>query len=176
MKYNFCPKCGSRLEFGKLKDNDKKRLYCPDCGFIFYQNPKPAVGVIIFREPDEILLVKRNIHPYKNFWSFAGGFIEENEKPEDALKREVLEELNLKVKKTDFFGFYVDNRSYQKDSLLGIIYFSSSDRIDFSNIKIDDDEIKDFKFFKLKNLPQKVAFPLIVKKSLEDFKERFAKR
>ena len=45
--YRFCPSCGGALESRSLKDGDPPRLVCSACGFIFYLDPKVAVGTII---------------------------------------------------------------------------------------------------------------------------------
>ena len=44
--YRFCPRCG-RLEKRSLKPTEPERLVCPRCGFVFYIDPKIAVGTII---------------------------------------------------------------------------------------------------------------------------------
>ena len=47
--YKFCPVCGSALEPRVLKITEPKRLVCTNaaCGFVFYLDPKIAVGTII---------------------------------------------------------------------------------------------------------------------------------
>ena len=45
----------------------------------------------------KIFLLKRNVEPFKGFWASVGGFVEENETPLDALRREFKEETNLDV-------------------------------------------------------------------------------
>ena len=40
-EFSFCPKCGAGL--GRLAIHGLERLVCPDCSFVFWQNP--AVGV-----------------------------------------------------------------------------------------------------------------------------------
>ena len=54
-----------------------------------------SVG-ILFNEHNQILIAKRPLHkPYGGLWEFPGGKIEPNESPTIALKRELLEELNI---------------------------------------------------------------------------------
>ncbi|HEC93080.1 MAG TPA: NUDIX hydrolase, partial [Candidatus Atribacteria bacterium] len=57
---------------------------------------KPIVtcGAIIERDK-KILLTKRNIAPYKNYWCIPGGHIEKGEKAKEAVIREVKEETGL---------------------------------------------------------------------------------
>ncbi|MFO7658403.1 MAG: NUDIX hydrolase [Bacteroidales bacterium] len=60
--------------------------------------PKATVGGIIFREnggKTEVLLTKRNIKPFKDYWCIPGGHIEQYEDTIEAVIREVKEETNL---------------------------------------------------------------------------------
>ena len=52
----------------------------------------------IYTKNSKILLLKRNVEPFKGFWHVAGGHVNENESLKDALKREYKEETNLDVK------------------------------------------------------------------------------
>ena len=45
--FRFCPVCGGALESRSLKNGDPARLVCTACGFVFYLDPKLAVGTII---------------------------------------------------------------------------------------------------------------------------------
>lgn len=55
-----------------------------------------VIITIIDQEP-HLLLVKRKNNPYKDFWALPGGYINNNERLEDAAKRELLEETGLAV-------------------------------------------------------------------------------
>ncbi len=60
-------------------------------------------GVLI--KDDKILLMKRNVDPFKGYWHVIGGHVGENENLKDALRREFLEETNLEVEVGDvIFG------------------------------------------------------------------------
>ena len=95
MKYSFCPKCGNKLKI--VKHENKTRLQCASCGFIFYQNAKPTASVLIENNKGEILLTRRAIEPLKGYWDTAGGFCEEDEHPENAARREIKEELGIDI-------------------------------------------------------------------------------
>src|SRR5262245_60842990 len=45
--FRFCPRCGHRLEQRVLKASEPPRLVCAACEFVFYLDPKIAVGTII---------------------------------------------------------------------------------------------------------------------------------
>lgn len=60
-------------------------------------NPIPAIAAIILRG-DEILLIKRGAEPNIGKWSVPGGSIELGETLEEAVRREVREEIGLEIK------------------------------------------------------------------------------
>ena len=41
----YCPRCGTLME--RRQVDDREREVCPACGFVFYRNPVPAVGVVV---------------------------------------------------------------------------------------------------------------------------------
>ena len=65
-----------------------------------------AVDAVVEDGKGNLVLIKRKYPPFQNFYALPGGFIEENEKPEDAVIREVEEETNLNVKIIEKIGFY----------------------------------------------------------------------
>lgn len=103
--YHFCPYDGEALE-SKLLDGTARGV-CRLCGFVDYQNPKPAVAALIVGD-GKILLARRAVEPASGKWDIVGGFIEAGESAEDAVVREVLEETTLRVRVTDFLGSVPD--------------------------------------------------------------------
>lgn len=67
--------------------------------------PEATVAVLIEKE-GKLLLTKRNVDPYKEYWVPPGGHIDENETAEAAAIREVKEETSLEIKPK--FLFYHD--------------------------------------------------------------------
>ncbi len=63
-----------------------------------YPHPFVTVDVLIFTIDDKqlkLVLVKRNLDPFKDQWAIPGGFVRESESVEDAAKRELFEETNI---------------------------------------------------------------------------------
>ena len=68
-----------RSRRGSLKSGDPDRLVCDRCGFVFYLDPKVAVGTIIEDGRRRIVLVKRAIEPGYGKWVFPGGYVDRGE-------------------------------------------------------------------------------------------------
>jgi ADP-ribose pyrophosphatase YjhB (NUDIX family) len=75
--FRFCPRCGGPLERRLLKATEPERLVCGRCAFVFYLDPKIAVGTIITTARDRLVLVRRAIDPGYGKWVFPGGYIRE---------------------------------------------------------------------------------------------------
>ncbi len=99
----FCPYCATALS--PADDHGVLRPTCPACGFIAYQNPTPAVGVILERR-GEIILVRRRYQPRAGLWSLPAGFMEYGESPEETAIRETLEETGLRIELDRLQGAY----------------------------------------------------------------------
>ena len=67
--YRFCPVCGHTLHTKVIKSTEPERLVCEECGFVFYLDPKVAVGTIGTIH-GEIFLLKRSIEPALGKWVF----------------------------------------------------------------------------------------------------------
>ncbi len=89
---------------------DTLRRACPDdvCGFIHYQNPTPAVGVLI--EHDGDILLARGAGWPEGFFALVTGYLEKNEDPLKGVAREVKEETNLDVTEIEIIGNYIFER------------------------------------------------------------------
>ena len=59
------------------------------------------VVAAIIRKGDKIFATQRGYGEWKDWWEFPGGKIEPGEAPEDALKREIREELATEIKVED---------------------------------------------------------------------------
>ena len=104
--YSYCPLCGGDLELRSLKTTEPGRLVCVRCGFIFYLDPKVAVGTIIRDDRDHIVLVRRAIEPGYGKWVFPGGYVDRGEEVQRAAVREAREETGLDVRLDGLINIY----------------------------------------------------------------------
>lgn len=104
-EYQFCPKCGGKLELRQVKPREPKRLVCSACRFIFFLDPKVAAGTIFDLE-GRIVLARRAIDPGYGKWVYPGGFVDAGETVEEAAIREAREEVNAEVKLLELVGVY----------------------------------------------------------------------
>lgn len=113
--HSFCAHCGSRME----KSTKERALVCEVCGDTVYPTIAPAVTVAITNQ--DKLLLARNAHGVFRKFALVAGFVEVGESFEDTVRREVMEEVGLKVKNVRYYksqpwgssdnvmvGFFVD--------------------------------------------------------------------
>src|SRR5258706_1636539 len=91
----FCPRCGN--EVARQEKFGLVRPVCPQCGWIYFVDPKVAAAVLI-EENGRVLLVRRANEPYRGLWTLPAGFINGGEDPAEAAARECLEETGLSVR------------------------------------------------------------------------------
>ena len=116
--YRFCPVCGSPLEPRILKPGEPERLVCTGCGFVFYLDPKIAVGTIIRVAGGGIVLVRRAIEPGFGKWVFPGGYVDRGEEIKSAAIREAREECGLDIELKGLVDIY----SYAGRTPIIIVY------------------------------------------------------
>jgi NAD+ diphosphatase len=110
--FRFCPHCTKPLEARNILEDGGETLRnaCPDvaCGFIHYENPTPAVGVLI--EHEGSIVLARGAGWPDGFFALVTGYLEKNEDPLKGVAREVKEETNLDVVETEIIGNYIFER------------------------------------------------------------------
>ncbi|MEO5374327.1 MAG: NUDIX hydrolase [Alphaproteobacteria bacterium] len=107
--------------------DERSRLVCRECGFIFYENPKMIVGAVVTWE-DRYLLCRRAIDPRRGFWTMPAGFMELTETAECGARREVLEEAGATVEVGALLAIY----SLPQISQVHLIYRASMITPDFA--------------------------------------------
>ena len=115
-EWRFCPRCGEAI------DVEGRHALCPACGFEEWGSAAPAVEALIVRD-GRVLLTRRAIEPFRGKWDLPGGFLEEDEEPLLALRRELREETGLEIEPGEFLGTAIEG--YDRYSVL-ILSFAAT--------------------------------------------------
>ncbi len=130
------------------------------------------VASIILIKDNKILLQLRDNKPgisYPGFWGLIGGHIDDNENPIDAIKREVMEEINYKIKGITFVSklIHPENIHCHEHE---IYLFKGNLDINLDQIKLTEGEkVQLFHYKELINL----KLPEIIKNFLIENKNKF---
>ena len=152
MSYNFCSHCGSSLD---IPFDSFAAQKCANCGRTHYHNSKPCAGALIVRD-DRVLLVKRAVEPFKDYWDLPGGFLEAGEHPLDGMFREVREETGLDVRVIELLGVYIDRYDNNGDEIFTLNHYYVVEPIG-GELRAADD-VDAFHWFALDALPAQIAF------------------
>jgi NAD+ diphosphatase len=96
--HRFCGRCGQPT----VNAPAERAKLCPQCGLLSFPRLSPAV-IMLIRRGDELLLA-RNKAFAGGFFSVLAGFVEPGESLEEAVAREVREEVGLEVTDIHYFG------------------------------------------------------------------------
>jgi NAD+ diphosphatase len=96
--HQYCGVCGRPT----ARIPGERAMKC-ECGHVFYPRIAPAMMVLVKRG-DSILLARSALVPAGGRMSALAGFLEPGESAEDAVHREVREEVGLEVKDLRYFG------------------------------------------------------------------------
>jgi len=132
------------------------------------ERPVLATDGIILKN-DKILLVKRAIEPFLGFWVLPGGHVDYGERVEEALLREIKEELGIKVKIKRLLRVYSGPKRDPRYHIVSVVYLLEPTRGEISL----DKEASEFKYFSLKKLPHKIGFDH--KKIINNFLKGYGK-
>ncbi len=141
INFKFCGRCGSptnreKTEFAKI---------CPACDLHHYPRISPAIITAIVKD-DKILLARGVNFPNKKMFSVLAGFVEPGERLEDCVRREVFEEVGIRVKNITYFK----SQPWPfPDSLM--IGFTAD--YDSGQISMDKSEVLDADWFDAGHLP-----------------------
>jgi len=95
--FRYCPFC--RAELVLAERGERPRPTCPQCGFVHFQNPAPAVSVVIV-DGERVLLGRRRADPGAGQWAIPSGYVEYEQDFLTTAVREAKEETGLDVAAT----------------------------------------------------------------------------
>ena len=125
----FCGRCGHP----SVPDHKERMLRCPECGNMIFPKICPAI-IVGVTDGDRLLMTRYNGRGSTTY-ALIAGFMEIGETPEDTVRREVMEEVGVKVKNIRYFT----SQPWGVDSDLLLGYFAELDGSD--HIHIDQEEL-----------------------------------
>ena len=143
--FEYCPRCGSH----NFMINSERSRHCSDCGFTYYSNASASTAAIITNSKGEILLTTRAFEPAKGKLDLPGGFVDMNETAEEALIRELKEELNIDVCNPQYLFSLPNEYNFSGITIHTLDLFFKIEVDDDIKIKTDDD-VASAQFYDLK--------------------------
>ena len=150
----YCGVCGR-----VMKPADTERaLFCETCGAIRYPSISPAVIIAITHQ--ERILLARNAHGAFKHFSLIAGYVEAGESLEQAARREIWEEVGLKVKNLR----YISSQPWGLSQSLMVGFHAELDGED--EITLQESELAEAYWFTRDTLPDhagpvSIAYTLI---------------
>jgi len=144
--FNYCPSCGSDA----AAFDGFKMFCCKDCRFTYFHNVAAAAAAVL--EYDEsIVLVRRRRDPCSGKLDLPGGFIDPNESGEDAVRREIKEELSIELGTIRYLTSQPNVYEYK-----GVTYFTCDlffhSRLEALPACFDKNEIEEWMLLKLSDI------------------------
>jgi hypothetical protein len=137
----YCGHCGSKT----IRSTTERAVICPNCGAIEYPKISPAI-IVAITDGDRILLTKGRNTTYKHY-ALVAGFMEIGETPEDAVRREVMEEVGLKIK--NIRAHKSQPWAFSDTLMMGFTAELDGD----DTITLQEEELKEASWFERKDVP-----------------------
>lgn len=158
--FSHCPHCGS-ANFIISAPNSKK---CQDCGFELFKNPAIGVAAFILDKQGRVLVTRRRKNPYAGTLDLPGGFVDLDETVEQALERELKEELNITAQTGRYLFSIPNSYPYKGYDVQPLDFFFEADIIDDSQLQRQESEIDEITFIDTDKLnPDDFGAPSIKK-------------
>ncbi|ALO46111.1 NAD(+) diphosphatase [Pseudohongiella spirulinae] len=141
MTHRYCGACGAATTIAE----SGRFLSCADCGREYYPRINPCIIVLVTR--GEQVLLARSSRPGADFYSCLAGFIEPGESAEEAVAREVYEEVGIRIHNIR----YVRSQPWPFPSQLMLAYYA--DYLD-GEITPCPEELSDAAWFSVDHLPR----------------------
>ncbi|MGQ3674157.1 NAD(+) diphosphatase [Xanthobacter sp. TB0139] len=132
-RHRFCSNCGARTE---MMDSGWRRE-CPACNGQHFPRTDPVV-IMLVAQGDQALL-GRQTHFRPGMYSCLAGFVEPGETPEEAVRRETLEEAGIQLGPVRYFAS--QPWPFPMSLMLGFLAEATS-----SNITMDPNELEDVRW------------------------------
>jgi len=140
----YCPRCGNQ----HFNTSDGGRSFkCEECHFNYYLNNSAAVACLIFDVVGSLLLARRAIEPSIGMLDLPGGFVEPLETAEEAVVREIREELNVNVVRMEYLTSFPNEYVYSGLSVFTLDMAFICEIDSFQQL-IPNDDVAEIEFVK----------------------------
>jgi NAD+ diphosphatase len=119
--FNFCPSCGK-----EQPTPQQPCFVCKACKHTYFFNPTIAAAGLVLNKEGQMLFIERAKEPAKGKLAFVGGFIDAGEIAEQALEREIEEEVGLKVGNIKYVGSFPNTYRYKNIDYPVLDFFYSA--------------------------------------------------
>lgn len=136
----YCPRCGTKL----VEDTEFTAMKCPNCGELLFPRIDPCI-IVLVRKGDKILLA-RHTQRNQDIYACLAGYVEAGETIENAVRREIFEETGIKVKNIQYRG----SQSWPFPRQLMLAFYADYES---GEIKVQEEEIEEAKWFDINDLP-----------------------
>lgn len=141
----FCGCCGSRTEDSRTE----RALVCTKCGHTEYPKICPAV-IVAVTDGDRLLMSRYKGRAYRGY-ALIAGFVEIGETFEETVRREVMEEVGLKVKNIRYYKS--QPWAFTDTEMIG--FFAELDGDDA--IRLQEDELSEAGWYRRDEIPEDVS-------------------
>jgi NAD+ diphosphatase len=145
--HQFCGRCGAKTDYAR----GERAKRCPDCALLSFPRLSPAIIVLV--ERDDKILLARGVGFAPGVYSVLAGFVEPGESLEDAVRREVREEVGIELCDLRYFGS--QPWPFPHSLMIGFTARHAA-----GEIEIDNREIADagwYSYPDLPSIPQKIS-------------------
>ncbi len=159
--HRFCGRCGVPL---RPRETERAKE-CPQCGLLHFPRLAPAIIVLVERGRE--LLMARSRHFAPGVYSVLAGFVEPGETLEEAVEREVFEEVGIRIKDIHYFGS--QPWPFPHSLMIGFTAKYAE-----GELAVNREEIEDAGWYTVENMPGEPGKISIARRLIEWFKEKQA--
>jgi len=157
---SYCGRCGHKMEHS----HKERAMVCPECRNAVYPTINPSV-IVLIRDGERTLLTRYQAsHNFYRNYALVAGYIETGETGEQAVAREVMEEVGLKVKNITYYK----SQPWPLSGALLLGYVCDLDGDD--TIRRDDEELEEALWMNREDLPDRSGDVSLTSDMIESFR------
>lgn len=157
---SFCGQCGTKTEHSKTE----RAMVCRKCNNRIYPMIAPSV-IVLIKDGERVLLTRYQAsHNFYRNYALVAGYVESGETPEEAVAREVMEEVGLKVKNITYYK----SQPWPLSGALLLGYICDLDGDD--TILRDDNELEEALWMNRSELPDRSSDVSLTSNLIENYR------